>query len=245
MAGPLFYDRVLETSTTTGTGTYALAGAVTGFQAWAAVGNTNTGVYFAEEVDGNGVPSGGWEVGLGTYTSSGTTLARTVVYASSNAGAAVNWSAGTRRIGLCEPAAYYNQQCMVTNSANQSIPNNTDTALTFDTETFDGAGMHSTSSNTSRITVNYPGRYFFAGGMLFAGGSTGVRVAFLYKNGTTRIGEVGQAGDVTNGNRLCPVGFADMAAGDYVELWVFQNNGGALNSQVATAFPYFQCSRVG
>lgn len=105
MAGPLFRDRVLETSTTTGTGTYTLAGAVTGYQTWAAVGNTNTGLYYAEEVDANGVPSGGWEVGLGTYTLSGTTLARTAIIASSNSNAAVSWSAGTRRIGNSIPAA--------------------------------------------------------------------------------------------------------------------------------------------
>lgn len=93
-------DRVLETSTTTGTGTYTLAGAVTGFQSFAAVGNGNTCQYVAYEVDGNGNPSGGWEVGLGTYTASGTTLARTTVYASSNGGAAVNFSAGTKYVGV-------------------------------------------------------------------------------------------------------------------------------------------------
>lgn len=97
-------DRVLETSTTTGTGTYTLAGAVTGFQSFAAVGNGNTCQYVAYEVDGNGNPSGGWEVGLGTYTASGTTLARTTIYASSNAGAAVNWAAGTRRIAVTRAA---------------------------------------------------------------------------------------------------------------------------------------------
>lgn len=104
MAGPLYYDRVLETSTTTGTGTYTLAGAVTGHQAFSVVGNSNTCFYSAWDVDGNGNPSGGWEVGLGTYTSSGTTLARTTVLASSNGGAAVSWSAGTRRIALVNPA---------------------------------------------------------------------------------------------------------------------------------------------
>lgn len=93
-------DRVLETSTTPGTGTYTLAGAVTGFQDFSVVGNGNTCHYAAWEVDGSGNPSGGWETGLGTYTTSGTTLARTTVIASSNAGAAVSWAAGTRRIAV-------------------------------------------------------------------------------------------------------------------------------------------------
>lgn len=104
-SAPKFYDRVLATSTTTGTGTYTLGSAITGFQSWAVVGNGNSAYYYAEEVDGNGVPSGGWEVGLGTYTSSGTTLSRDTILASSNSGSAVSWAAGTRRIGLTQPAA--------------------------------------------------------------------------------------------------------------------------------------------
>lgn len=91
-------NRVQETSTTTGTGTYTLDGAVTGFQTFAAIGNANTCYYCATD----GVD---WEVGLGTYTSSGTTLARTSVLASTNADAAVNWAAGTRRIFVVYPAS--------------------------------------------------------------------------------------------------------------------------------------------
>src|SRR5262245_21488456 len=105
MSGPLFYDRVMETSTTTGTGTYTLAGAVTGYQAFSVVGNSNTCRYVAWDSDSNGNPLGGWEVGTGTYTLSGTTLARTSVLASSNSGSAVNWAAGTRRLALVYDAS--------------------------------------------------------------------------------------------------------------------------------------------
>ncbi len=70
------YDRVQETTTTTGTGTITLAGAVSGFQSFAVVGNGNTTYYC--------ITSGtAWEVGIGTYTSSGTTLARTTVLSNS------------------------------------------------------------------------------------------------------------------------------------------------------------------
>lgn len=93
-------DRVLETSTTTGTGAFTLAGAVTGFRAFSAVCSTNDTVpYFIEAVDGSGVPTGDWETGFGTY-SGANTLTRTTVVASSNSDSAVNFSAGTKRVGL-------------------------------------------------------------------------------------------------------------------------------------------------
>ena len=90
-------DRVRETTTTTGTGTYTLAGAVTGFETFGSIGNTNTTYYCC--TDGTN-----FEVGVGTYTSSGTTLARTTILQSSNSDSAVNWSAGTRQIFCTLPA---------------------------------------------------------------------------------------------------------------------------------------------
>lgn len=92
-------DRVRETTTTTGTGTVTLAGAVTGFQSFAVVGNGNTTYY---TIAGQGTNE--WEVGIGTYTSAGTTLARTTVLASSNAGSLVNFSAGTKDVFVTYPA---------------------------------------------------------------------------------------------------------------------------------------------
>lgn len=93
-------DRVKETSTTTGTGTYSLAGAATGFQTFVAgIGSTNTCYYCAE----NGTD---WEVGLGTVTdATPDTLARTRILASSNAGAAVSWGAGTKNVFCAALAA--------------------------------------------------------------------------------------------------------------------------------------------
>lgn len=71
-------DRVRETTTTTGTGTVTLAGAVSGFQSFAAIGNGNT-TYYTIAGQGNSE----WEIGIGTYTASGTTLSRDTVLASS------------------------------------------------------------------------------------------------------------------------------------------------------------------
>jgi len=90
-------DRVQETSTTTGTGTFTLAGAVSGFQSFSVIGNGNT-TYYAI------VGGTEWEVGLGTYTSSGTTLSRDTILESSNGGTAVNFSAGTKNVFVTYPA---------------------------------------------------------------------------------------------------------------------------------------------
>ena len=93
-------DRVQETTTTTGTGTITLAGAVTGFQSFAAVGNGNTTFYTIADQSGSN-----WEVGVGTYTSSGTTLSRDTVLSSSNSGSLVNFSAGTKNVFVTLPAS--------------------------------------------------------------------------------------------------------------------------------------------
>ena len=90
-------DRVKETTTTTGTGTYTLAGAVTGFEAFSSVGDGNTTYYAC--TDGTD-----FEVGIGTYTASGTTLARTTILQSSNSDSAVSWSSGTKTIFCSQPA---------------------------------------------------------------------------------------------------------------------------------------------
>ena len=92
-------DRVKETSTTSSTGTFTLAGASTGFQSFAAVGNGNT-TYYA--IVSQTLTE--WEVGIGTYTLSGTTLSRDTVLASSNAGSLVNFSAGTKDVFVTYPS---------------------------------------------------------------------------------------------------------------------------------------------
>jgi hypothetical protein len=92
-------DRVKETTTTTGTGTVTLLGASTGFQSFAAIGNGNTTYYTIAGQTGSE-----WEVGIGTYTSSGTTLARTTVLSSSNSGSLVNFSAGTKDVFVTYPS---------------------------------------------------------------------------------------------------------------------------------------------
>lgn len=90
-------DRVLETTTTTGSGTITLAGAEPGYQSFSAVGNGNQTYYTIA----NGAE---WEVGIGTYTASGTTLSRDTVLSSSANGAKVTLSAGTKNVFVTYPS---------------------------------------------------------------------------------------------------------------------------------------------
>ena len=92
-------DRVKETSATTGTGTLTLAGAVTDFDAFSVIGDGNTTYYTITLPEGDE-----WEVGIGTYTASGTTLSRDTILASSNSGSAVNFSAGDKDVFVVYPA---------------------------------------------------------------------------------------------------------------------------------------------
>jgi hypothetical protein len=90
-------NRVQETTTTTGTGTVTLAGAVAGYQSFAAIGDGNT-TYYTLTSGSN------WEVGIGTYTASGTTLARTTVLASSAGGTTKITLSGTSNVFVTYPS---------------------------------------------------------------------------------------------------------------------------------------------
>jgi len=94
-------DRVKETTTTAGTGTVTLLGASVGFQSFAVIGTGSTTYYCIAGQTGSE-----WEVGIGTYTLSGTTLARTTVLANS-AGTqptALTFSSGTKDVFITYPA---------------------------------------------------------------------------------------------------------------------------------------------
>ena len=106
-------DRVKETSTTTGTGTFTLAGAVLGFETFSsAIGNTNTTYYSIVNEDGE------FEVGLGTVAAG--TLARTTIISSSNSDSAVNFSSGTKDVFCTLPAS----KAVILDSSGNIVANN-------------------------------------------------------------------------------------------------------------------------
>ena len=125
-------DRVKETTTTTGTGTVTLLGAATGFQSFAVVGDANTTFYTIASQTGNE-----WEVGDGTYATTGTTLARTTVLSNSSATqpSALNFSAGTKDVFVTYPAGYAVAATNIGSSGQLLTSNGTGVAPTFQTST--------------------------------------------------------------------------------------------------------------
>jgi hypothetical protein len=93
-------DRVKVTSTTTGTGVFALGATQTGFEAFTAIGNNNTTYY---TIFNQGTTE--WEVGLGTLDATSANLTRTTVISSSNSDAAVNFTGGTKDVFCTLPAS--------------------------------------------------------------------------------------------------------------------------------------------
>jgi hypothetical protein len=125
-------NRVKETTTTAGTGTVTLLGASTGFQSFAAIGNANTTYYTIASQTGNE-----WEVGIGTYTSSGTTLARTTVLSNSSGTqpSALSFAAGTKDVFVTYPSEYAVAATNVGTSGQLLTSNGTGVAPTYQTST--------------------------------------------------------------------------------------------------------------
>jgi len=180
-------DRVRETSATTGTGTITLAGAMYGYQSFAVIGNGNATYYTIYDQT-----SGDWEVGIGTYTTSGTTLSRTTVLSSSNAGALVPFGVGTKDVFVTYPS----ERSVYKNTADTYTVQQAFDALTANTAVIGGVtlttGTISTApvSNTDIVNKQYADA--IASGIHFheavALATTAALPANTYNNGTSGVG---------------------------------------------------------
>lgn len=138
--------------------------------------------------------------------------------------------------------------CRVYHGANQSIANNLFTALTFNSERYDTAAMHSTSVNPTRITIPAAGIYSIGGNVSFQAHATGYRGLGIRLNGTAYLASVlvpAVLGGVV-GTEIDIAGNYVLAANDYIELMVGHTAGVALNVMLAPNYsPEFWATRLG
>jgi len=144
------------------------------------------------------------------------------------------------------PSGGYTEGARVYNSVNQAIPTGNYYAVTFDSERYDTDGIHSTVSNTSRLTCKTAGKYLIIGQVRFASGGTGIRYLRARVNGVDYIGANKEDEIGTEAKMFMMSTIWDMAVNDYVELMVWQNSGGNLNIVVeAKDFNEFMMQRIG
>jgi hypothetical protein len=175
-------DRVQEISTTVGTGTLTLGGAVLGFQSFAAIGDGNT-TYYAI----NDPITGDWEAGIGIYTSSGTTLSRDTVLSSSNGGSLVSFVAGSKNV-FC---TYPSERAVYLDSAGSYPVQNTFNALTANSIALTTGTITTAPTNNTDI-VNKQYADAIATGIHFheavALATTAALPANTYNNGASGVG---------------------------------------------------------
>jgi hypothetical protein len=163
-------DRVQETTTTTGTGSVTLLGAVTGYQSFAVIGNTNTTFYTIADQGG-----ANWEVGIGTYSTTGPTLARTTVLASSNSGSLVNFTAGIKTVFVTYPSE---------KSVNLDASGNVSALGTVASGTWNGTAIVTTYGGTGLTSYTAGDLPYYASGTALSKLGIGTNGYILTSNGT-------------------------------------------------------------
>lgn len=183
-------------------------------------------------INGPIVPAGG-SAAAPAYSFNGNT--HTGVYASGT-NALDFATASTKALGI-DSAGFIDSptqpRCQVFHGTTQSIPDSTETALLFNSEDHDVGAMHSTSVNTTRVTVptGGDGTFLLCGAVCFVAGVGNSRYVYLRKNGSTPIGSIVRV-PPGSAPQLCiqVSALVALAATDYIETIAFQDSGGALTS---------------
>lgn len=182
-----------------------------------------------------GTTAARWLQPAGTVTAPGVAIRETGTgLYSSAAGALEAATGGVKALGI-DSTQFIDSptqpRAVVFNSATQAVADSTTTAITFDSETTDVGAIHSTSANTSRLTVPTGGDGFYLATayIYFASNATGVRTLLLNKAGTTVQSVSGPGNTAANPTSVHISWMGTLAAADYLELFAFQTSGGSLN----------------
>jgi len=134
--------------------------------------------------------------------------------------------------------------CHLYKSAAQTISNATDTAITWNSEQFDTDAFHSTSTNTSRITIpaGKAGKYLFTARILWATNASGSRELKFFKNGSEQFWSPSALAATQTGTQYSTIWNAAVA--DYYEVYFWQNSGGNLDS-IGGLSAEFSCQYLG
>ena len=188
--------------------------------------DTNVTTYYTgsawANLDTTGMTNPMTTTGDTIYSSSGSTPARLGIGSTGQvltvSGGVPTWAtpaAGSTFVGV---KAY--------SSTSQSISNNTVTAVTFwDTEDFDTDAIHSTSTNPSRFTVptGKGGKWAIQSALLYQSGTAGERRVRIYKNGVFQMDS--RVDPNTGGTSVNVSNVYSLVAGDYLEIYAYQNTG--------------------
>lgn len=147
---------------------------------------------------------------------------------------------------ISNPVSGQGVGCKVYHSVNQSLANNTNNALSFNSERFDTDNIHNTVSNTARLTCNTAGNYLIGGSVAFAASAMGGRQINIFLNGVTTIALENTTNMGAGTPTLMSISTVHyLSAGDYVQLFAYQGSGSALNVLASSAYsPEFYMHRL-
>ena len=251
MSSIVLADRVQETSTTTGTGTLDLDGAVTGYQGFVAGAGDTSYIPYTIVGQAGGGAAGEWECGYGTVTDAAPdTLSRTTVVSSSNSGSLVNFSAGTKDVFLTlHTGNVAFSGCLLGLGSDFACVYNDYAPIEWDVETEDVGGWHEGVTNPSRITIPAGvSRVRFTWQVQFESDNSDDRYVFFYKDGSivNNVGMSSWASDIPGPTEL-KIGGASaavaVAAGEYYELVIWQN-GASPNLDILSKGTWFAVEKV-
>lgn len=233
-----YYDRVKETSTTTGTGNFTLAGAVTGFRTFGSVLSVNDTCGYCIALQGGSE----WEVGIGTYSATNT-LTRTTVLASSNSGSAVNFSSGTKDVFITIPAREMERPTFSVhrNGTDQTISTGSWVKVDFTTELFDTHGYFASGAFTPQIAG-----YYDIKGCAAIKTPDNEKSLYIgvYKNGAIYSAvQVNTSGNLDTSLYIGSIVYLNGST-DYIELYVYQGSGSNKSISGNAVLTYFCGNRV-